>query len=206
MTAHRATGPALTRPKRAPSSAILRQMPLYRELIGPAWDGLGEALRRLHASDGPVRAAGQSVVEVGETRALRLLRQLLGFPAAADSAEIRLEILPEAGGERWRRRFGEVRVESWEERAGDLLAERFRGVELRFRLRVEGAGLRFEQTVTALRLGPLRLPLPARLAPRVEARDDPGHGPAEIRFAVRITLAGRRLLRYAGAVHVEVPS
>jgi hypothetical protein len=180
-------------------------MPLYREVLGPAWDGLGAALRRLHAGDRPVLGVGSGRIEAGETRALRLLGRLLGFPAAADSAAIRLEILPEAGGERWRRRFGAVPVESWEERAGDLLAERFRGVELRFRLRAEGAGMVFEQTAAALRLGPLRLPLPARLAPRVEARDDPGPGPAEVRFAVAISLFGRRLLRYAGAVHVEVP-
>lgn len=181
-------------------------MSLYREVLGASWDDLGEGLRRLHAGGRVVVAEGAGRIEVGETAALRLLGRLLGFPPAAEAAPIRLEIVPAPGGERWVRHFAGVRVESWEEsckrRAGDLLAETFRGVELRFRLRVEGAGLRFEQVAAGLRAGPVRIPLPARLAPRVEAHDV-AVGSGEIRFAVRISLFGRRLLGYAGAVTVR---
>ena len=54
-------------------------MGLYRSLMGRAWDDLGPALRRLHAGDG------------------------------AGAVDIRLEILPDADGERWVRHFGDVR-------------------------------------------------------------------------------------------------
>jgi uncharacterized protein DUF4166 len=84
-----------------------------------------------------------------------------------------------------------------------MFAERCRGVELRFELQSDRAGLRYVQRGAALALGPLRLPLPAAIAPRVDAHDEAGKEPFSIDFTVELRLRRRRLVGYAGTVFPE---
>jgi len=83
------------------------------------------------------------------------------------------------------------------------LAERFGALEFRFHLRVIDGALTWVQAGVAVMVGPLRIPLPRFVAPRVEARqariDERG---AHIR--VRISAPGIGLLMsYEGCVEVE---
>lgn len=144
-------------------------------------------------------------VFAGETPFLRILARLLRFPRPAPAARVSLRVAGTSRGEIWRRQFdGRALVTRVALRHGRF-AERCRGVELRFDLQGDSSGLRYVQRGAALAIGPLRLPLPAVLAPRVDAHDEPGEGPLAIRFSVDLRLWGRRVVGYAGTVFPEDP-
>jgi hypothetical protein len=76
-------------------------------------------------------------------------------------------------GERWARTFGTDRAlvtEQWAGADGQLV-ERIGPTEVCHRLEVAGGALYYRHTGTALRLGPIRLPLPRSFAPRIAARE-----------------------------------
>ena len=126
------------------------------------------------------------------------------LPRASDAADARLVVTSGGEGERWRRTFDGRRLDTRAYRAGDCdLAERIGIVEFRFRLEESDGGLAFHQREAALMCGPIRLRLPARLAPRVEAREDPA-GARRILVRVRVALpAIGPILDYAGTVDFE---
>jgi hypothetical protein len=158
---------------------------------------LPAAIRAIH--DG-AEAVGEGEVVGGETAWLRVLGRILGFPRPAARVAISLRVDQDARGESWRRRFGVQRLDTRVDVRCGLFAERFRGVELRFSLRATSQGLVFDQRRAALACGPLRLPLPAALAPRIAAHDEPGPSEGSVRFSVVLSLWERRLVGYAGVV------
>jgi hypothetical protein len=68
------------------------------------------------------------------------------------------------------------------------LAERLGCLEFWFRLRVIERTLDFRHTGTAGVLGPLRVPLPRWLSPRITAREWAGLEEGSLQVAVRISL------------------
>src|SRR5260221_7796002 len=164
-----------------------KQPALYAGVMGSAWLELAEPIRVAHAST-TVRARGRLRIGHGRGPAARWLARLLGFPRANDGAETRLVITPDAGGELWRRTFDERRLDTRQYRAGDgELAERFGVLELRFRLDASQGSLVFRQTEAAFLCGTVRLRIPAVLAPRVDAREDPA-GARQASIPVRVVL------------------
>ncbi len=67
-----------------------------------------------------------------------------------------------------------------------LLGEQVGIVELHFQLEAADGALVYRQVSAKLRLGPLALPLPGFLRPRVEAREEPD-GPRRTRVSVSVT-------------------
>jgi Domain of unknown function (DUF4166) len=65
-----------------PATAV----PLYRRLLGDAWNGLPPAVRQLHelpyAGGGEVIADGMASVERGGGMLARLIATIVGFPPA----------------------------------------------------------------------------------------------------------------------------
>ena len=104
----------------------------------------------------------------------------------------------------WIRHIGGDRLVSRQFRAGaDLLAERIRIIEFRFQLDPSALGLVYHQRAAALAMGPLRVPLPARLAPAIEATEE-AVDRARMRVTVRVTLPLIGLLiAYGGVVDFE---
>src|SRR5260221_1927940 len=163
------------------------QPALYAAVMGSAWLELAEPIRVAHAST-TVRARGRLRIGHGRGPAARWLARLLGLPRANDGAETRLVITPDGGGGVWRRTFDERRLDTRQYRAGDgELAERFGVLELRFRLDASQGSLVFRQTEAAFLCGTVRLRIPAVLAPRVDAREDPA-GPRQVSIRVRVVL------------------
>lgn len=135
--------------------------------------------------------------------AARALCRLVRLPPAGEEVDTRLAVAEERGKERWERSFGGRPLVS-EELAGKdgLLVERVPPVELRFRLEANAGALHFRHVATALRLGPVRLPLPAFLAPCVTASEEPaGDGAVRVKVTVRAPLLGP-IFGYEGIVGV----
>jgi hypothetical protein len=148
---------------------------------------------------------GHLRIEHGRHLAARLVAWLLRLPRASASADTRLIVTPRAGGEDWVRIFDRRRLTTWQERSGaSELAERFGILEFRFRLEASAVGgLVYVQRDAALRLGPLRVRIPASWAPRVEARESPA-GPGRVEILVRVALpVVGPLITYEGLMMTE---
>jgi hypothetical protein len=171
-------------------------------LLGASWDRLAEPVRRFHGEGEIVRAAGTFRVRHGGGRLGRWLTRLAGLPAAGEAVDVRLVVVPRGPCEEWRRTFaGRPLVTLQQAGPGSLLVERMGLLELRFRLEAVAVALVYHPAGASLRLGPLRVPLPGRLAPRVSARE----GPAErcdgiqVTVEIRVPLLGV-LVAYEGTV------
>ena len=78
--------------------------PLYRRLLGEAWDSLPAPIRAMH--DGVLRASGRAEIERGRGLLGRLVGALIGLPAEGRDVPVTVTFSPVAGGEDWRRDFG----------------------------------------------------------------------------------------------------
>jgi hypothetical protein len=79
---------------------------LYARLLGGAWTGLPEPLRRMHALEDTLSAAGRAKVERGEGALANFVAGLAGFPPASDDVAVRVDFERRGDLEIWRRRFG----------------------------------------------------------------------------------------------------
>jgi hypothetical protein len=127
------------------------------------------------------------------------------LPPPAKAVPVQLHITPSEQGEKWVRTFGEKRLVTWQyERPGGLLAERFGPLELRFQLLLQADRLGYAQRAAVLRLGWLRLPVPAWLAPQVRASEVVVSGTERTYIMVSISLPLLGLLiSYEGELEVE---
>jgi hypothetical protein len=181
-------------------STVHRADGLYPRLLGPSWDALDEAVRRLHVAGSAVHIAGTFCVRHGMNRLARLLGRLARLPREGEAVDVQLLITPDEQGEEWRRSLaGQPLVSKQWEGPDGLLVEHIGSMELRFQLKVAGGGLVYHQERAALRLGPLRLPLPRCCAPRVAAHEMAAHDPEGVHVCVTVTmpLLGR-FLSYEG--------
>jgi Domain of unknown function (DUF4166) len=184
--------------------ATIRHSPpgLYPQLLGSRWNELDESVQCLHGQGNLVRATGTFRVCHGNNRLLRLLARLARLPAAGESVDLQLVVTPVNQGEEWRRTFaGSLMVSTQWQQSHGLLAERMGPLQMRFQLNVVGGALYYETQSVALCLGPLRVPLPSWLAPRVTAWERPGGDRERIQVAVEASLPGLGLLiAYEGTV------
>jgi hypothetical protein len=173
-------------------------------VAGAAWEEIDGTVRRAHAAEQePIPRPGRFCVRRGTGLAARLLSRLLRLPASGEDVALELTIIPAGTGETWRRRFDGVPFETAQWLAPDgALAERVGFVRLPFRLAAEAGALVYRHCGTALLVGPLALPLPAAISPRVGAEERPGpEGMVRGRVAVSLPLLGR-LIEYEG-LHAE---
>lgn len=149
---------------------------LYPRLLESSWHELAAPVRDMHL-DGAALLYGSGFFRIrhGTSHLGCLLAWLMHMPSATEATNTRLVILPLGHGERWVRHFGDQYFVSTQREAfGGGLLERIGPLELRFRLEARDGALFYRQVGAALRLGPLRVPLPRRIAPRVEAKEEPG--------------------------------
>lgn len=170
---------------------------LYATLAGAVWDELPGAFRAVH---GPGEARGRLDVSRSPARAARALAWLCGLPREGRGTELALRVEQDGPAQVWRRRFGATEIVTRQRARAGLLCEQFGLLELGFRLVATRQGLRFDQRAATLVLGPLRLPWPRWLAPRIAAEVRPLDSGAAVDVQVRAPLFGL-ILRYAGQVH-----
>ena len=177
---------------------------LYAGLLGSAWLDLADPVRAAHAAEATLRARGRLRIAHGRSQAARGHAWLLRLPRASEAAEARLVVTRDAGGEQWRRTFGDRRLDTRQYVAGNgHLAERFGLLEFRFRLAASEGSLLIRQVDAALMCGPVRVRIPSAWAPSVDAREDPA-GARRIQVHVRVVLpAVGPVLTYDGAIDIE---
>jgi hypothetical protein len=190
-TGFRQSGPA---PDRAP---------LYRRMLGEAWDLLPPPLRVMHEVSGGLIADGEAVVERGGGLLARLVARLMGFPPAGREVPVTVRFRVEQGREHWRRTFGSSSFSSVHSfssvqeqgrgRFDRLLCERFGLFSFGLALVVEEARLR----LVVRRWSFAGLPLPAAWAPRGEAYESAEGGRFHFYVEIRHPLTGL-IVRYRG--------
>jgi hypothetical protein len=178
---------------------------LYERLAGPAWQQVPETIRQAHLQTGRLQVRGVFRVSHGQGQTVRWLAWLLQLPPAAEVVPVQLHITPFGQGEKWVRTFGEKCLVTWQyERPGDLLAEKFGPLELRFQLLLQPDCLGYAQRAAVLSLGWLQLPVPAWLAPQVRASEAVVSGTDRSYVSVTISLPLLGLLiSYEGELAAE---
>jgi hypothetical protein len=177
---------------------------LYAQVAGESWARVAEPVRCIHRSLPIVHARGCLRIEYGRHSVARFLARLLRLPRPGAAAEVRLTVTAWGNEEVWQRTFGGRHLDTRQYKsATSALGERFGPLEFRYDLHETQGSLVYLQREAAFRVGPVRLRIPERCAPRVEAREDPA-GPGRVNVHVRVTLPGvGRLIAYDGTILVE---
>jgi hypothetical protein len=171
--------------------------PLYRRLLGDAWNDLPIELREMHSLQAGLTARGLATVERGRGLLGRLAAGLFGFPREGQEIPITVRFTAQNGRETWVRnfagaRFATVQMEG-EGRSERLLCERFGPVTFAIALVLEGGRLEF--VVRGCKFW--GLPLPVRLAPLGNAYEHVNDG----RFGFDVEIRHRwlgRIVHYRG--------
>lgn len=155
--------------------------PLYRRVMGPAFEALPDAVRVMHRVCRDGGASGEARVERGTGLLARIVAWIMGFPPAG-THELHVGFAERDGVEIWTRSFGHHAFTSRLSRKGGRLVERFGPLRFHFDLPSDGQGLRMAMR----RWTCLGIPLPRALAPRSDAREWQEGG--RFRFDVPIAL------------------
>lgn len=140
--------------------------PLYRRVMGPAFDALPLAVQAMHKVCRDGGAPGEARVAGGTNPLARMVARIMRFPPPGTHA-LHVAFTERDGVETWTRSFGRHAFTSRLSRKGDRLVERFGPLRFHFDLPSDALGLRMKMR----RWTCLGLPLPLALAPRTEARE-----------------------------------
>jgi hypothetical protein len=141
-------------------------LPLYRRLLGEAYESLPEPLQAMHDLTGDMIAEGTASVTRGEGLLARLMAALIGLPRAGENVSVRVAFKVENGRERWTRTFAGRSFHSTQEQGRGrfewLVCERFGPVCAGMALVPDEGRLR----LIVRRWSVFGIPLPVALAPR----------------------------------------
>jgi hypothetical protein len=174
------------------------RQPLYRRLLGQAWQQLPQPLQQLHTVDTLASTfAGRCTVERGHSPLAWIVAKSIGFPRAGENLPISVRLVAEGDDERWSRSVADSTFSSVQSvgrgRAEGLVRERFGAVAVDMALVVEPGRLVY----VVRRWSLFSVPLPLWLGPRSVALETADE--QKFCFDVRIAhpLAGL-IVRYRG--------
>jgi hypothetical protein len=140
--------------------------PLYRRVLGEAWDSLPAPLQTMHDVQSERTADGVAVVERGSGLLARLVGFVIGLPPAGTDIPITVSFRARHGREYWQRNFAGQAFSSVQEQGRErferLLCERFGPLNLVMALVCERGRIR----LVVRRWSVCGIPLPRVLAPR----------------------------------------
>ncbi|MBY5520217.1 SDR family oxidoreductase [Rhizobium leguminosarum] len=176
-------------------------LPLYRQILGSAWDQLPPAISALHAGGARV-ASGRARIERGGGLLVRIVAGVIGFPRAGEDVPVTVRFAADGDKEIWTRDFGGTVFRSWQVegkgRDRHLLAEVFGPFRVLMALVPDGGKLRL--VVRGWRF--CGIPLPMFLAPGGDTYEEERDG----RFHFHVEIGGRLtglVVRYTGWLVVE---
>lgn len=150
------------------------ERPLYRRVLGPAFDSMPDAIRRLHRGRPAVLGAGGALVTPATGRRARWFAKRLGFPTVGGQVPLAIVVESRNGVEHWTRYFDDtplrsvVRAPVVRARGSSepgLVEESFGPLQLVMRPLAQDDGV--DLHLVSARLG--WLPLTGALRPRVSA-------------------------------------
>jgi uncharacterized protein DUF4166 len=172
------------------------RVPLYRRLLGEAWNLLPAPLQAMHDLDRELTAQGVAVVERGKGWLARLAARVIGFPQAGQDVPVTVSFRVRDGREHWQRTFAGHSFASIQEqgrgRFDRLLCERFGLLNFGMALVLDEDRMR----LVVRRWSLCGIPLPRVLAPRGNsyefARDGRFHFHVEIGHPLTGLIVGYR--------------
>ncbi len=174
--------------------------PLYRRILGDAWEELPRPVREMH--DSVTVAAGVASVERGRHPLAWLAARMMSFPPALPETPVRVRFASSRGAEQWSRTFGKQSFSS-RQYAGTgkserLLVERFGALEFCLALVLDGDRLR----LVTRRWRAFGVALPLWLAPRSTAYETAERGVFQFFVEIGHPLCGL-IVRYKGWLKPE---
>ncbi|MEO1224019.1 MAG: DUF4166 domain-containing protein [Pseudomonadota bacterium] len=173
------------------------EQPLYRALLGSAYELLPAPVAEMHDIAGEKTVSGRANVERGTGWLARLLARFARLPSASDDIEVTVTFRRKGDREVWERRYGPELMSSASE-AGrgawrHLVVERFGLIAFGFALTADERGL--EMHLRRWSIAGVRLPL--WLAPRLTAVETQKDGVFQFDVSASSRLAGP-IVRYRG--------
>jgi hypothetical protein len=169
--------------------------PLYRRILGSAWEELPTPVRDIH--NRVTVADGTASVERGRHPLAWLAARMMSFRPVASQTPVRVRFTADGGVEQWSRAFGEHTFFSRQyEGAGKserLLIERFGALEFAMALVLDGDRLH----LVARRWRAFGVPLPLWLAPHSVAYEAAENGVFQFFVEIGHPLCGL-IVRYKG--------
>lgn len=175
------------------------EAPLFPSLMGEAWNRIDPVVQRVHGGRDGIVLRGTADVGGSPGRIARWLRWTTGVPAPGPAQPVVVEIVRDADGERWTRRFARGRMRSrLSAHDGRLLRERLGPVELHFRLDAADGAIHWH--LLGARIS--GLPLPRRWLGRVSAHS--GADADRYAFSVEASLPGVGCwIAYRGTLEID---
>lgn len=168
------------------------EAPLYRQILGDAFDTLPPQIRALHDETKERRWEGVARVQRGTGIVSRILGAFIGFPPASEQTPVTVQFSPQNGSEKWVRTFGAKTFSSVQKlgvaRNEHLLTEQFGSIEVAIALVVRDQKL----FLIPRRWSFLGLPLPTKLLPAGNSFEAQEGG--KFRFDVEISVPGIGLI------------
>lgn len=174
--------------------------PFYRLLLGRGFESLPVQIREIHDVSRETIARGRCRIRRGDHPLSRLVGRLFRLPPAGDNLPVKVRFLPQAGGERWFRRFGTHRLASHQVPAGrpGWMFERFGPGRFLIELAAGREGL----TLSLRGVSFFGLPLPRSLWPEIRAGESVEAGLFVFDVEIGLPLAGL-LIHYRGHLWLE---
>jgi hypothetical protein len=174
--------------------------PLYRRLLGPAFDALPARVRELHDLDGVAVWEGRAKVERSRALVARIAATLSSLPPEGDDQPLRVTFAAVGDKENWSRQFGKALFRSVQYERDGLLRECVAISTFVFTPVVSADGL-------ALRLDGFRLlglAVPRMLHPAVRTFESERDGRYRFEVEAQLPLFGL-LVRYSGWLERVAP-
>ena len=167
--------------------------PLYRQVLGDAFDTLPPRVRELHALSAPTLWRGRADVTRGTSITARLLATLMRLPPAGSGQPLDVHFTPQPTHEIWQRIFPSGTFKSRQYPAGAHILETVGPVTLILRPAASPSGL----TLTMDGARVLGVPLPGFLVPRIATREFQADGRYRFEVSSSLPMLGP-LVRYSG--------
>ncbi|NIZ59667.1 saccharopine dehydrogenase [Sedimentitalea sp. CY04] len=181
------------------------EVPLYRQVLGDAFDLLPPQVQALHDDVRARSWSGTARVQRGTGLISRALGALFGFPNTADQVPVNVCFTPQDGGETWTRRFGTRSFSSVQtlgrKRRNHLVLERFGPVTVALALVVDAQKLFLIPRSWSF----LGLPLPQFLLPKGQSFETQVDGAFCFDVEISAPLIGL-IAAYQGELHSTAPS
>jgi hypothetical protein len=172
-------------------------LPLYRRILGAAWERLPPSLQAMHAAVAGQSASGEASVGRGRNPLARLVADIMGFPEEGERIPVRVRFEAIANGEIWHRDFAGRKFHSVQTegsgRSQYLIDERFGPLSVALACVVEEGRLR----LIVRRWSLFGVPMPRFLSPSGDAFEYEQDGRFHFDVELKAPLLGQ-LVRYRG--------